>query len=405
VRPCRALGCILTTGTARPDLSRPARALRLVTPPHPHPAFNQEGDCLAVGTPVGFTLLHTRPLKETLSRDLGTGLRVCEMLYRTNLLAVVGNSDKSPAHKVLLWDDATRRCAGELNFKSDVKAVRLLRGLILVVLAHKVYVYDFSELRCVDGIETLANPKGLCALSTAEKGAAVLACPGLNKGGVRVEWFDAQPASGSSPVPRIVKDPARRTRFLTAHDSPLAALALTPGGERLATASEKGTLVRVFSTQSGAQIWELRRGLDTACIWSIAWSPDGLWCAATSDKGTAHVWDLPSTTPEAESREGSNGALALVRSVLPASASARRYCLQIRINNAITTLPRAVCLMRFRRRWGGGGCGGRSAGRRPARGAPACKSVFSRQAALPSALEARRAALPLSPPTPVATST
>jgi WD40 repeat protein len=184
------------------------------------------------------------------------------MLNTTNLLAVVGNSDKWPAHKVLLWDDATRRCAGELNFKSDVKAVRLLRGLILVVLAHKVYVYDFSELRCVDGIETLANPKGLCALSTAEGGTAVLACPGLNKGGVRVEWFAAQPVSGSS-LPRIVKDPARRTRFLTAHDSPLAALALTSSGERLATASEKGTLVRVFSTQSGAQIWELRRGLET----------------------------------------------------------------------------------------------------------------------------------------------
>ena len=297
-------------------------------------SFNQAGDCLAVGTPVGFTLLHTRPsLKETLSRDLGTGLRICEMLFTTNLLAVVGNSDRWPANKVLLWDDATRRCSGELNFKSDVKAVRLRRDLIVVVLAHKVYVYDFSELRCVDGIETLANPQGLCALSTAS-GAAVLACPGLNKGGVRVEWFDAQPGSGAS---RIVKDPGRRTRFLTAHDSPVAAMALTIRGERLATASEKGTLVRVFDTQSGTQQCELRRGLDTACIWSIAWSPDGLWCAATSDKGTAHVWDVPSATPEAESREGANGAMALVKSVLPVSASARRSCLQIRLQPASST--------------------------------------------------------------------
>ena len=299
-------------------------------------SFNQAGDCLAVGTPTGFTLLHTAPaLKETLSRDLGTGLRVCEMLFTTNLLAVVGSgSDRWPPNKVLLWDDHTRRCSGELNFKSDVRAVRLRRDLIVVVLSHKTYVYDFTDLRCVDGIETLANPTGLCALSTAAGAACVLACPGLNRGGVRIDWFDAQPGS-SSAAPRVVKDPARRTRFLTAHDSPLAALALTSDGGRLATASEKGTLVRIFDTQSGAPVCELRRGLDPACIWSLAWSPDGLWCAATSDKGTAHVWSVPSATPpDAESREG---ALALVRSVLPVSASAQRSCLQIRLQPARST--------------------------------------------------------------------
>jgi hypothetical protein len=68
-------------------------------------------------------------------------------------------------------------------------------------------------------------------------------------------------------------------------------------------------------------------------------------------KRTAHVWDLPSTTPEAESREGSNGALALVRSVLPASASARRSCLQIRLQPASSTAfsaggaPRSVAAL------------------------------------------------------------
>ncbi len=64
----------------------------------------------------------------------------------------------------------------------------------------------------------------------------------------------------------------RRTKFISAHTGQLAALALSGGGRLLATASEKGTLVRVFSTADGTKLQELRRGADPACIYSIAFS-------------------------------------------------------------------------------------------------------------------------------------
>ena len=43
----------------------------------------------------------------------------------------------------------------------------------------------------------------------------------------------------------------RQTKFINAHNNALSCLALSLEGKRLATASEKGTLVRVWSTADG----------------------------------------------------------------------------------------------------------------------------------------------------------
>ena len=54
---------------------------------------------------------------------------------------------------------------------------------------------------------------------------------------VRVELFDV-----------------RRTKFVLAHTSPLAALTLSMDGKLLATASERGTLVRIHATHDGSKL-------------------------------------------------------------------------------------------------------------------------------------------------------
>ena len=60
----------------------------------------------------------------------------------------------------------------------------------------------------------------------------------------------------------------------------------------LATASEQGTLIRVFDTKTLDQVGEFRRGVEKAIIFGLAFSDGGRWLAATSDKGTVHVFDL-----------------------------------------------------------------------------------------------------------------
>ncbi|KAG6574468.1 uncharacterized protein IUM83_07132 [Phytophthora cinnamomi] len=190
------------------------------------------------------------------------GIGIVEMLFRCNILAIVGGgrNPRYPPNKVMIWDDHQSRNIGELSFRSEVKAVKLRRDRVVVVLQNKIYVYNFSDLKLVDHIETIANPKGLCALCPNPSNT-VLACPGVTRGTVRIELYDL-----------------RKTTLITAHEAELSQICLNLDGTRLATASDKGTLIRIFDTQSGQITQELR--------------PTAPLLACSSDKGTVHVFSL-----------------------------------------------------------------------------------------------------------------
>jgi len=57
--------------------------------------------------------------------------------------------------------------------------VKLRRDRIVVVLGHKIFVYNFMDLKLVHDIETKANPKGLCVVSHSPN-SFVLAFLGLH---------------------------------------------------------------------------------------------------------------------------------------------------------------------------------------------------------------------------------
>ena len=239
--------------------------------------FNQDNGCFACGTTNGFRIYNCEPFKETFRRDFSHGgIGIVEMLFRCNILALVGggNNPKFPPNKVMIWDDHQNRCIGELSFRSEVKAVKLRRDRVVVVLEYKIYVYNFADLKLVDHIETISNTKGLCAICPSATNS-VLVCPGLQKGHVRVELFEM-----------------KKTTLISAHEGALSCLALSLDGTRLATASEKGTLIRVWDTVSGELLQELRRGADRAEIHSIVFSFNAAWMAVSSDKGTVHVFSL-----------------------------------------------------------------------------------------------------------------
>ena len=80
------------------------------------------------------------------------------MLYRSNILALVGGGNKLafPQNKVIfavdldlnssqvvIWDDAQEKLIGELAFKSSIISVKLRPDALIVVLDERVIVTRF----------------------------------------------------------------------------------------------------------------------------------------------------------------------------------------------------------------------------------------------------------------------
>lgn len=84
--------------------------------------------------------------------------------------------------------------------------------------------------------------------------------------------------------------------MISAHESPLAAMAISHQGNRIATASERGTVIRVFNITDGTKLYEFRRGVKRCVsICSLAFSIDGLYLCSSSNTETVHVFKLDDT--------------------------------------------------------------------------------------------------------------
>ena len=141
-------------------------------------------------------------------------------------------------------------------------------------MENRTYIYNFDDLRLIDAIETCPNHKGLVALNP-DADNAVLATPDQQRGWVRVNVYEKN---------KSIKIPA--------HQSTLSALCLNYSGTLLATASDKGTLIRIFSTDTGKPLQELRRGAEKAEIYSICFDMQSKWLACSSDRSTIHIFSV-----------------------------------------------------------------------------------------------------------------
>ncbi|XP_077304862.1 WD repeat domain phosphoinositide-interacting protein 2 isoform X1 [Lithobates pipiens] len=240
--------------------------------------FNQDNTSLAVGIKSGykfFSLSSVDKLEQIYECTDTEDVCIVERLFSSSLVAIV--SLKAPRKlKVCHFKKGTEIC--NYSYSNTILAVKLNRQRLIVCLEESLYIHNIRDMKVLHTIrETPPNPAGLCALSINGDNC-YLAYPGSASIG-EVQVFDTVNLRAANMIP--------------AHDSPLAALAFDATGTKLATASEKGTVIRVFSIPEGQKLFEFRRGVKRCVtIFSLAFSMDGIFLSASSNTETVHIFKL-----------------------------------------------------------------------------------------------------------------
>jgi WD40 repeat protein len=241
----------------------------------------------------GLKIYNVEPLTEKLhlaQEQVGSIAHV-EMLYRTNLIAIIGGgtNPKYTTYSVLVLDDSRKefekKVVLELMFAQPVVAVRLRYDRLIAVLRCQIHVFSFpTNPQKLFAFDTRDNPRGLCEV-----------CPSLDN---QILIFPGYKCGSLQLVDLSLTERAQSTapNTIAAHESDVAAIAINQQGTLVATASKKGTLIRVFSVQTKRQTTELRRGADTAMLYCVSFSHDSAFLCSSSDKGTIHIFAIKDTS-------------------------------------------------------------------------------------------------------------
>ncbi|CDW96950.1 hypothetical protein [Sporisorium scitamineum] len=240
------------------------------------------------------------------------------MLFCTSLVALVATSDSDPKsnaspRRLQIVNTKRQSVICELLFPTAILGVKLNRRRLVVVLEQEIYIYDISNMKLLHTIETSPNPMAICALSPSSEncflaypspvpsptspfansagGSAGAGASGSGSGGA------ARGTAGDVLIFDLLS--LSVTNVIQAHKTPISALALNSTGTLLATASDKGTVIRVFSVPAAQKLHQFRRGSYAARIYSLNFNAVSTLLAVSSDTETVHIFKLSSGSKSA----------------------------------------------------------------------------------------------------------
>ncbi len=266
-------------------------------------SFNQTEKYACFGTPIGFYIYSINPFKKILSRKIEQGISIVKMLYESNIVLFVGRTDKGlyPNNKLIIWDDSKKAVLGEISYNNKINNICVNKEHIVVLLEKKIYIYTFETLYLKKSIEinSYTNTNNLV-------------CIGLEKSDYLVYPGNVV---GSVNITKLSSD---YLETIQAHTNNIENIYLSTNGKYLVTASDKGTLIRIFDVETKEKKNELRRGADPTKINDLRFNHDNSILLVSSIKGTIHLYNTNLVSDfKTENPTFENYGISLVKGILP----------------------------------------------------------------------------------------
>ncbi|GAB5587381.1 autophagy protein [Umbelopsis nana] len=276
--------------------------------------FNQDFSCISVGIKNGYKIYNCDPFGKCYSKSDG-GIGIVEMLFCTSLVALVGAGEQpafSPRHLQII-NTKRQSTICELTFPTSILSVKMNRRRLIVVLEEQIFVYDISNMKLLHTIDTSPNPSAICALSPSSDNCYI-AYPSPSSStsaplaGNHLGQSQSSYASGDVLIFDALS--LQVVNIVQAHKSPVSCIAMNSDGTLLATASDKGTVIRVFTIPDSRKVFQFRRGSYPTKIYSISFNLVSSLLCVSSATETVHIFKLSTDGPQGSnsSRWGGNSS-------------------------------------------------------------------------------------------------
>ena len=172
------------------------------------------------------------------------------------------------SNTVYIYDDHDDAVIGSLVFPRAVISASIQYEFLIVVLENETCVYHLKDLTLFRRIATYRNEKGIASIQL-KNGMPIVCVLGESRGCIR-----------------LIDE--RRDYSIRAHESAISALCLSYNGEFAASASVRGSIIRVFDTTTGKCLSVIRRGHMRAGIVNIEFDRYSQYLMCNSDT-TVHI--------------------------------------------------------------------------------------------------------------------
>ena len=243
--------------------------------------FNQDSSLFCIGTNKGFRVYTSYPLKCVGKRDISGGIGIIEILNNTNIFAIVGTEEnlKFGPNKVIIWDELNQKVVNQLIVSNNVKNVKIKRTKIFIIEENSIKVFTLGNYEKIDSLKTFSNKNGIFGISLEPK-LNVISYPSPDVGKIIIKDYDNK-KEGNFLISEI-----------DAHKNEIITLIMNYDGSLIASASERGTIIKIFRTKDGNLLQELRRGTEPAEIYSLTFDIKSRYIACSSNKGTVHIFNV-----------------------------------------------------------------------------------------------------------------
>jgi len=245
-------------------------------------SFSHDCLLLSVGKKHSYSLYEIKSVQELnhIHTSKFDQACLCERFYKSSLVLLTSMSSPRTLN-ICNFKKSGQKEIWKQPYPNTVLAVKMNRQVFVVVMETTISIHGSNDMALKHLIKgTPRNPDGIIALS-ADKNKPRLAYPVSADSG-EVQLFDY--------------DLLRNGAVVRAHQNKIAAISFDSTCSMMATASNKGTIIRVFDVSANqdapTKLYEFRRGSNFARIHSMRFDPASQHLVVSSNRETVHVFKL-----------------------------------------------------------------------------------------------------------------